>query len=70
MCRVSLSADEQEDAERAARSLAEHLPKAFSSAVALPEAAGHKAVYLAVNAQDLTLREAPESPVVVADAPQ
>jgi len=57
MCKVSLIAEDDARVIRAATTLAERAPKAFTAAVVYPEETGHRSVYLSTNATDLQTYE-------------
>jgi len=59
MCRVNLIGEDDAHVNGAANAFAEHLPKEFASAVAYPDGAGHRSVYLGTSADDLKLSAEP-----------
>jgi hypothetical protein len=66
MCRVDLIAEDDARVDRASNALSERVPKVFSSAVAYPDGAGHKSLYLGTSADDLKLSPEPyQAPDVV-----
>lgn len=59
MCRVNLIGEDDAHVNGAVNAFAEHLPKEFASAVAYPDGAGHRSVYLGTSADDLKLSAEP-----------
>jgi len=55
LCKVTLIAEDDSGATRAATQLSDRLPKTFSNVVVYPESAGHRALYLTTNPADLEL---------------
>lgn len=61
LCKVSLIAEDDSRAARAASALRERLPKAFAAVVAYPESTGQRSIYLSTRSADLELSPAPEA---------